>query len=688
MPKILVIDDRPERVRYIKKNLNGSKNDPYEVDSVSNWKELKKIISQKYDEYDLMIFDVDFSDLADEELLRSGPPDESDIRQQGYLLLKALREWEIDEWKIREKSVRFVKVIFTSAVASSIAGRESDIDRYSVDTYLHSEGSPEDPKLVNKILRLCPYINENRIEEWKSYGIVCGKSRRMYKLMSEAEIIAQQDCNVWIDGPTGSGKELMARFIHQRSKRAMDLGAILLNLLDELKQLDEIGLGVFSSDVSSLRDKINIDITKSVGNFERIQEEGKINANVLNDLPSTLSDFGIKNDMIEKITNSLNDFSGSKKAVAKCLLQIATIWNESQIRDDAERRLFNFRDINCATFAEERVLLAKLFGVPTGVFTDVSMSPGLFKSTSYMYGTLFLDEIGDLSLEAQAALLRILQENKFERVNSNISEKINVRAIASTNKNINELIKSGLFRYDLYMRLAQARIQLPSLKERMEDFDELAEEFLKRKWNEYGEKGIDREIKFDENRAINFLKSQDQIWKGNIRALQNIVNRAYEMAYIEGSNTIDIDHIKRTLQIFDGLVNQEVVNTQEQNYETAKDVVKQLLELIQSKNITETNIEDDKEISIDDIKLWLDKAFKRINLNSCTNENLQDLIEWISKLFILKAIDSNTNIRGKRLYSHVARIMEINPRQIYSNNQISTLKIKDLIDGIAHINIP
>ena len=259
---------------------------------------------------------------------------------------------------------------------------------------------------------------------------------------------------------------------------------------------------------------------------------------------------------------------------------------------------------------------------------------------------------------------------------------MNIRVVAATNKNINELIKSGLFRYDLYMRLAQARIQLPSLKERMEDFNELAEEFLKRKQNEYRKNGRDNEIRFDKSITLNFLKSQEQIWEGNIRALQNVVNRAYEIAYIEGSDTIDIDHIRRTLHIFDGLVNQETGKTQKQNYEATKDIVKQLLELIRTSNITETNVEDDKEISIDDIKNWLDKAFKKLDLNSCTNENLQDLLGYISKLFFHKAINSNSKIIGERLYSQIAKIMGINPRQIYSNKQISTLKIKDLIDEI------
>jgi DNA-binding NtrC family response regulator len=359
------------------------------------------------------------------------------------------------------------------------------------------------------------------------------------------------------------------------------------------------------------------------------------------------------------------------------------LWNKSQKLNNSKRGLFNFFDINCATFAQDINLLTDIFGNRAKAFTDVvDSSPGILKATSYMYGTLFLDEIGDLSLEAQAMLLRVLQEGELKRVKSNITEKVSVRVITATNKNIAELIKSGLFRYDLYMRIAQARIQLPSLKERMDDFDELAEEFLKRKWNEYGEKGIDSEIKFDENRTINFLISQDQIWTGNIRALQNVINRAYEMAHIEGSNTIDIDHIKRTLQIFDGLANQEIVK---QNYETAKNVVKQLQELIQTTNITETKPEDDKEISMGDIKLWLDKAFKRINLNSCTNENLQDLIGYISKLFFVKIIASKLKSSGNYSYIDIAETMGINPRQIYSNNQISTLKIRDLIDDI---NLP
>lgn len=686
MPKILVVDDRIERTEYLINNLKGSANDPYEIEYVKNGAELKDKLDSDYHDLDMIVFDVDFSQLPYDELIHNDPPHNLDKKNQGYLLLGFLRKWEKEH-----NQERLIKAILVSAVQSSIVGREADIDKYSVETYHYSDSSPESPGLVNKILRLCPSINKDKIDEWKSYGIVCGKSRNMYELMCEAKTIAEQNCNVWIDGPTGSGKELMARFIHQKSPRSDDLGAILMNLIKELKQLDRIGTGVFGSKVATLCDKINTDITNSISFFKSINEEKKDEKEENNDkiseyLQSILSDFGVLDDIKQKIKEGIDYFKKRKNIVAKCLLQVAMLWRESQIRNDSKHGLFNFFDINCATFAEGINLLTDIFGNRAKAFTDVVDSyPGILKATSYMYGTLFLDEIGDLSHGAQAMLLRVLQEGEFKRIKSNITEKVNVRVIAATNKNINELIKSGSFRYDLYMRIAQARIQLPSLKERMDDFDELADVFLKRKIDEDKERGIDSEIRFDKNITLNFLKSQDQIWEGNIRALQNVVNRAYEMAKIEDSATIDIDHIRRTLHIFDGLVNQEVGKTQEQNYETTKDVVKQLLELIRTSNITETKVEDDKEISIDDIKLWLDKAFKRLDLNSCTNENLQDLIGHISKLFFLKAINSNSKIIGEHSRSHIAKIMGINPKQIHNNKQISTLKIKDLIDEINRL---
>lgn len=180
-----------------------------------------------------------------------------------------------------------------------------------------------------------------------------------------------------------------------------------------------------------------------------------------------------------------------------------------------------FVEVNCAAIPAE-LIESELFGHEKGAFTSaIKQRIGKFEQANE--GTLFLDEIGDMSLAAQAKVLRALQENKITRVGGEKDIKVNVRIIAATNKDIQEEIKQNRFREDLYHRLSVIVIQVPSLKERKDDIPLLVEHFLEQIADEYGspKKNIDA-------KAMDYL--QQQAWTGNIRELKNVVERLVIMS--------------------------------------------------------------------------------------------------------------------------------------------------------------
>ena len=189
-----------------------------------------------------------------------------------------------------------------------------------------------------------------------------------------------------------------------------------------------------------------------------------------------------------------------------------------------------FVEVNCAAIPSE-LIESELFGHEKGSFTSaIKQKKGKFELASG--GTLFLDEIGDMSLEAQAKVLRALQENKISRIGSDTDIQIDVRVIAATNKNLKEEIAKGRFREDLYHRLSVIIIEVPPLKDRPEDIDELVTYFLETICNEMGiaQKNITPE-------ALQALKSYE--WTGNIRELRNVVERLI----ILGSPTITAEEV-------------------------------------------------------------------------------------------------------------------------------------------------
>jgi two-component system, NtrC family, nitrogen regulation response regulator NtrX len=175
-----------------------------------------------------------------------------------------------------------------------------------------------------------------------------------------------------------------------------------------------------------------------------------------------------------------------------------------------------FVEVNCAAIPSE-LIESELFGHEKGSFTSaVKQRIGKFEQANG--GTLFLDEIGDMSLSAQAKVLRALQENVITRVGGDKHIKVDVRVVAATNKNISKEIQENRFREDLYHRLSVIIIHVPDLNERLDDIPLLAEYFIKQICNEYGmsEKPI-TESAIEELKKIN--------WTGNVREFRNLIER-------------------------------------------------------------------------------------------------------------------------------------------------------------------
>lgn len=176
-----------------------------------------------------------------------------------------------------------------------------------------------------------------------------------------------------------------------------------------------------------------------------------------------------------------------------------------------------FVEVNCAAIPDT-LIESELFGHEKGAFTNAhSRRKGKFEMADT--GTIFLDEIADMSLTAQAKVLRVIQELKFERIGSETSIDVDVRVLAATNKNIPELIRKKLFREDLYFRLNVIPIHIPPLRERKEDIVLLAEYFLD-KYGPQKQKGFRKEIS-----AEGLDRLREYSWPGNIRELKNFIER-------------------------------------------------------------------------------------------------------------------------------------------------------------------
>jgi DNA-binding NtrC family response regulator len=291
--------------------------------------------------------------------------------------------------------------------------------------------------------------------------------------------------------------------------------------------------------------------TLKIGAFDYIEKPLDLNR-VLTCVKNALNNNHLRkeNSILKRKINSNSEIIGQSQEIKSILELITKVANSNarvlitgpngtgkelvanQIHEKSSRNKNLFVEINCAAIPSE-LIESELFGHEKGSFTSAHKQKiGKFEQASN--GTLFLDEIGDMSLSAQSKVLRALQENKITRVGGNKSISVNPRIIAATNKNLKKEIENGNFREDLFHRLNVIPINVPSLKDRIEDIPMLCDYFIEKICKEHGIK--QKEIS---NKAIDELKKMK--WTGNIRELRNVLERLI----ILSDKNIDLVDVKK-----------------------------------------------------------------------------------------------------------------------------------------------
>ncbi len=207
------------------------------------------------------------------------------------------------------------------------------------------------------------------------------------------------------------------------------------------------------------------------------------------------------------------------------------------IHQASSRGLFPFVRVNCASIPEH-LLESELFGYEEGAFTGAKKGGKKGKFELAQRGTVFLDEIGDMPLQMQSKLLRVLQEREIERVGGQAPIPVDVRIIAATHRNLEEMVQEGKFRKDLYYRLNVMKIEIPPLKKRKEDILPIAKLLLKKLERKFHRQGITLSPEV-------ITQLQNHTWPGNIRELENVLERAVNV--LDG-NVIQPMHLPLYLQ--------------------------------------------------------------------------------------------------------------------------------------------
>lgn len=367
MPKILIIEDEAAIRRVLVKILS-EENDTYQVEEAEDG--LVGIEKIKNDDYDLILCDIKMP------------------KMDGVEVLEATKK---------------IKPEIPIVMISGHGDLDTAVNTMRIGAFDYISKPPDLNRLLNTVrnaLDRKELVVENKLlkkKVSKNFEMI-GESDAISHIKDIIEKVAQTDARVLITGPNGTGKELVAHWLHQKSERA-------------------------------------------------------------------------NGPMIE---------------------------------------------VNCAAIPSE-LIESELFGHVKGAFTSaVKDRAGKFEAANG--GTIFLDEIGDMSLSAQAKVLRALQENRIQRVGSDKDIKVNVRVVAATNKDLKKEIAENRFREDLYHRLAVILIHVPSLNERRDDIPLLVNYFAEKI---AGEQGTAKKVFTD--KAIKLL--QDYDWTGNIRELRNVVER-------------------------------------------------------------------------------------------------------------------------------------------------------------------
>lgn len=358
----------------------------------------------------------------------------------------------------------------------------------------------------------------------------------------------------------------------------MDQGVMVLNKNDKVTHINSKGVELIKHVDNFFASKVSIETTGdslfqmeiykvSIGN-QTFQFIGNIFPMGLNDnqfdkififrdykgFRDNISEYtNIKNTIkTENILGQTKIMQDLKRKVKKIALSSSTILITGEsgtgkeifarsIHNEGNRREKAFVAINCGAIPDT-LLESELFGYVKGAFTGADPMGKIGKFELANKGTIFLDEIGDMPIYLQTKLLRVLQERKITRVGSNKEIDIDVRVIAATNKNLNELIKENKFREDLYYRLNVIPFEIPSLRERIDDIEILIEFFIKRYTNLLGKNFSSIEITEEVKEA--FYKYP---WPGNVRELENTIEFIVNMIGVDG--IIDKEVIPRNILI-------------------------------------------------------------------------------------------------------------------------------------------
>ena len=360
-----------------------------------------------------------------------------------------------------------------------------------------------------------------------------------WKLNSEERVLGRYHIGEGITGlvaKTGKSEivpdvRLDSRFLNRT--RSRNLTEPLSFICVPLIRLGQV-IGTLSVDCKMYKDKDTL--TKTVAFLEIIANITAEAASVCREECAEREALQKENrDLRRRLPNTLEQFVGTgekMRLVSEQVLQVAASNATVLIRGSSgtgkelvaraiqrlsDRAKQPFIVLNCAALPESLVE-SELFGHERGAFTDAREHRiGLAEVANG--GTLFLDEIGDLSISVQVKLLRFLQQRTFSRVGSNVELKSDVRFIAATSRNLEELMEKKLFREDLYYRLSVFPIFLPDLSERTEDILPLAQHFLKEMNERYG-----KQVTRISAPAANQLQSYS--WPGNVRELENCIERA------------------------------------------------------------------------------------------------------------------------------------------------------------------
>ncbi|HWR94474.1 MAG TPA: sigma-54 dependent transcriptional regulator [Flavobacterium sp.] len=275
--------------------------------------------------------------------------------------------------------------------------------------------------------------------------------------------------------------------------------------------------------------------TMRLGAFDYISKPPDLNR-LLNTVRNALDkkQLVVENKILKKIVSKNYEIIGQSEAINQIKLMVDKVAQTEarvlitgsngtgkelvahQLHEKSVRANATFVEVNCAAIPSE-LIESELFGHVKGAFTSaVRDRAGKFEAADK--GTIFLDEIGDMSLSAQAKVLRALQENMITRVGADKDIKVDVRVIAATNKDLKTEIAEGRFREDLYHRLAVILIKVPSLNDRRDDIPLLIKHFAEKIANEQG-----TVVKQFSKNAVQLLQEYD--WTGNIRELRNVVER-------------------------------------------------------------------------------------------------------------------------------------------------------------------